>query len=478
MKTLIQALRAKELRNKILFTLMIVIIYRIGASIPTPGIDYKVVSETVKKVAGGENFVALVNLFSGGALLQLSVFALGIMPYITASIVVQLLRVVIPRFEALHKEGQSGEAKLTEYTRYMTIGLAFLQSTTILVTAQTGALFGRAATGKIIPDGSVHNMLFMIIIMTGGTGLVMWMAELITDKGIGNGMSVLIFTSICSGFLPQLWEIGYQQKQWAKFGIVAGTLVVVLIFVVYVELMQRRIPVQYTRRMIGRKMYGGTSTYLPLKVNMSGVIPPIFASSILAIPTLIAQFGKSDANWVKWINANLANTTSLWYIGLYSVMIVFFTFFYTSITFNTDETADNMKQYGGFIPGIRAGRATSEYLTYIINRLNTVGAVYLLFVALIPTVLILALSIGSKMPFGGTTILIIAGVGLDTLRQARAQTEQFQYEGFLDIEADKEAEQLKSEKTATAVLEETKTDNIEEDQAEESAVDADEQKED
>ena len=384
---------------------------------------------------------------------------------------------VIPRFEALHKEGQSGEAKLTEYTRYMTIGLAFLQSTTILVTAQTGALFGRAATGKIIPDGSVHNMLFMIIIMTGGTGLVMWMAELITDKGIGNGMSVLIFTSICSGFLPQLWEIGYQQKQWAKFGIVAGTLVVVLIFVVYVELMQRRIPVQYTRRMIGRKMYGGTSTYLPLKVNMSGVIPPIFASSILAIPTLIAQFGKSDANWVKWINANLANTTSLWYIGLYSVMIVFFTF-YTSITFNTDETADNMKQYGGFIPGIRAGRATSEYLTYIINRLNTVGAVYLLFVALIPTVLILALSIGSKMPFGGTTILIIAGVGLDTLRQARAQTEQFQYEGFLDIEVDKEAEQLKSEKTATAVLEETKTDNIEEDQAEESAVDADEQKED
>ncbi|WP_418969701.1 preprotein translocase subunit SecY [Alloscardovia omnicolens] len=482
MKTLIQALRAKELRNKILFTLFIVIIYRIGASIPTPGIDYKVVSETVKQASGGENFVALVNLFSGGALLQLSVFALGIMPYITASIVVQLLRVVIPRFEALHKEGQSGEAKLTEYTRYMTIGLAFLQSTTILVTAQTGALFGSAAKGKIIPDSSVHNMLFMIIIMTGGTGLVMWMAELITDKGIGNGMSVLIFTSICSGFLPQLWEIGYTQKQWTKFGIVTGTLVVVLIFVVYVELMQRRIPVQYTRRMIGRKMYGGTSTYLPLKVNMSGVIPPIFASSILAIPTLIAQFGKADANWVKWINTNLANTTSLWYIGLYSVMIVFFTFFYTSITFNTDETADNMKQYGGFIPGIRAGRATSEYLTYIINRLNTVGAVYLLFVALIPTVLILALSIGSKMPFGGTTILIIAGVGLDTLRQARAQTEQFQYEGFLDIDTDNKEVEKKSEQTATAVLDDTAQDeNVIEDaqdSSEEASDNVDEQKED
>ncbi|WP_018143434.1 preprotein translocase subunit SecY [Alloscardovia criceti] len=470
MRTLIQALRAKELRNKILFTLLIVIIYRIGAAIPTPGIDYKVVSDTVKNASSGENFVALVNLFSGGALLQLSVFALGIMPYITASIVVQLLRVVIPRFEALHKEGQSGEAKLTEYTRYMTIGLAFLQSTTILVTAQTGALFGSAATGKIIPDSSVHNMLFMIIIMTGGTGLVMWMAELITDKGIGNGMSVLIFTSICSGFLPQLWNIGWQNGEWTKFGIVAGTLIVVLIFVVYVELMQRRIPVQYTRRMIGRKMYGGTSTYLPLKVNMSGVIPPIFASSILAIPTLIAQFGDTNADWVQWINTNLANSTSMWYIGLYSLMIVFFTFFYTSITFNTDETADNMKQYGGFIPGIRAGRATSEYLTYIINRLNTVGAVYLLFVALIPTVLILALSIGSQLPFGGTTILIIAGVGLDTLRQARAQTEQFQYEPFLSVGTDGEGKKKpakhsdKKDKTADTVTE-TVEDNSQDSQA-------------
>lgn len=448
MRTLIQALRAKELRNKILFTIFIVIVYRIGAAIPTPGIDYKVVRQAVESASGTEDFVGLVNLFSGGALLQLSVFALGIMPYITASIVVQLLRVVIPRFEALHKEGQSGEAKLTEYTRYLTIGLAFLQSTTILVTAQSGALFGGAQSGEIIPDNSVPNMIFMILVMTGGTGLVMWMAELITDKGIGQGMSILIFTSICSGFLPQLWNIGWTNGQWGHFAIVTGTLVVVLIFVVYVELMQRRIPVQYTRRMIGRKMYGGTSTYLPLKVNMSGVIPPIFASSILAIPTLIAQFGPSNAGWVQWINSNLANTTSLWYIGLYSVMIVFFTFFYTSITFNTDETADNMKQYGGFIPGIRAGRATSEYLTYVMNRLNTVGAVYLLFVALIPTVLILALNIGSSLPFGGTTILIIAGVGLDTLRQARAQTEQFQYEGFLSIDEDttKTAEDTKNKK--------------------------------
>ena len=435
MRTLIQALKTKELRNKILFTLGIIIIYRIGSFIPTPGVDYKVVQQCVGSMnSTSENFIGLVNLFSGGAMLQLSIFALGVMPYITASIVIQLLRVVIPRFEALHKEGQSGEAKLTQYTRYLTIGLAVLQSTTILVTARSGALFNYQCS-QVVPDGSVWNLVVMVLIMTGGTGLIMWMAELITDKGLGQGMSILIFMSICSGFLPQLWEIGWGTNgtdgNWGKFAAVVGTLLVIMILVIYVELAQRRIPVQYTRRMIGRKMYGGSSTYLPLKINMSGVIPPIFASSILAVPTLIAQFGNSDQSWVKWINSNLANTTSVWYIALYALMIVFFCFFYTEITFNPDETADNMKQYGGFIPGIRAGSATSNYLSYVMNRLNTVGAVYLLFVALIPTVLIMALNLNTKLPFGGTTILIIAGVGLDTLRQAKAQTEQFQYAGFL-----------------------------------------------
>ena len=440
MRTLIQALKTKELRNKILFTLGIIIIYRIGSFIPTPGVDYKVVQQFLGSMnSTSENFIGLVNLFSGGAMLQLSIFALGVMPYITASIVIQLLRVVIPRFEALHKEGQSGEAKLTQYTRYLTIGLAVLQSTTILVTARSGALFNYRCS-QVVPDGSVWNLVVMVLIMTGGTGLIMWMAELITDKGLGQGMSILIFMSICSGFLPQLWEIGWGTKgtdgNWAKFAAVVGVLLVIMILVIYVELSQRRIPVQYTRRMIGRKMYGGSSTYLPLKINMSGVIPPIFASSILAIPTLIAQFGKSDQSWVKWINSNLANTTSVWYIALYALMIVFFCFFYTEITFNPDETADNMKQYGGFIPGIRAGSATSNYLSYVMNRLNTVGAVYLLFVALIPTVLIMALNLNTKLPFGGTTILIIAGVGLDTLRQAKAQTEQFQYAGFLFEDTD------------------------------------------
>ena len=440
MRTLIQALKTKELRNKILFTLGIIIIYRIGSFIPTPGVDFTVVQQCVGKMNNAsENFIGLVNLFSGGAMLQLSIFALGVMPYITASIVIQLLRVVIPRFEALHKEGQSGEAKLTQYTRYLTIGLAVLQSTTILVTARSGALFNYQCS-QVVPDGSVWNLVVMVLIMTGGTGLIMWMAELVTDKGLGQGMSILIFMSICSGFLPQLWEIGWGTNgtdgNWGKFAAVVGTLLVIMILVIYVELAQRRIPVQYTRRMIGRKMYGGSSTYLPLKINMSGVIPPIFASSILAVPTLIAQFGNSDQSWVKWINSNLANTTSVWYIALYALMIVFFCFFYTSITFNPDETADNMKQYGGFIPGIRAGSATSNYLSYVMNRLNTVGAVYLLFVALIPTVLIMALNLNTKLPFGGTTILIIAGVGLDTLRQAKAQTEQFQYAGFLFEDTD------------------------------------------
>ena len=440
MRTLIQALKTKELRNKILFTLGIIIIYRIGSFIPTPGVDFTVVQQCVGKMNNAsENFIGLVNLFSGGAMLQLSIFALGVMPYITASIVIQLLRVVIPRFEALHKEGQSGEAKLTQYTRYLTIGLAVLQSTTILVTARSGALFNYQCS-QVVPDGSVWNLVVMVLIMTGGTGLIMWMAELVTDKGLGQGMSILIFMSICSGFLPQLWEIGWGTNgtdgNWGKFAAVVGTLLVIMILVIYVELAQRRIPVQYTRRMIGRKMYGGSSTYLPLKINMSGVIPPIFASSILAVPTLIAQFGNSDQSWVKWINSNLANTPSVWYIALYTLMIVFFCFFYTEITFNPDETADNMKQYGGFIPGIRAGSATSNYLSYVMNRLNTVGAVYLLFVALIPTVLIMALNLNTKLPFGGTTILIIAGVGLDTLRQAKAQTEQFQYAGFLFEDTD------------------------------------------
>ena len=367
MHRLISAFKTKEVRNKILFTLGIIVLYRIGSFLPVPGVDYSVVAGCAADITS-ENFIGLVNLFSGGAMLQLSVFALGIMPYITASIVIQLLRVVVPRFEALHKEGQSGEAKLTQYTRYLTIGLAVLQSTTIVVTARSGALFGYQCQ-QVIPSGNFWDLAVMIVVLTGGTGLIMWMAELVTDRGIGQGMSVLIFTSICSGFLPQIWEIGWGTNgtngDWLKFGIVLGVLMVVMVFVVFVELCQRRIPVQYTRRSVrsraaGRVLSsGGSSTYLPLKINMSGVIPPIFASSILAVPTLIAQFVSSDSGWAQWVNDNLADTTTPWYIVLYSAMIVFFVFFYTSIQFNTEEVARNMAEYGGFIPGIRPGAPTS-----------------------------------------------------------------------------------------------------------------------
>ena len=442
MHRLISAFKTKEVRNKILFTFGIIVLYRIGSFLPVPGVDYAVVSQCAAGITS-ENFIGLVNLFSGGAMLQLSVFALGIMPYITASIVIQLLRVVIPRFEALHKEGQSGEAKLTQYTRYLTIGLAVLQSTTIVVTARSGALFGYQCP-QVIPSGNFWDLAVMIVVLTGGTGLIMWMAELVTDKGIGQGMSVLIFTSICSGFLPQIWEIGWGTNgadgDWLRFGIVLGVLMVVMVFVVFVELCQRRIPVQYTRRSVRSRVsnrvlgsgLGGSSTYLPLKINMSGVIPPIFASSILAVPTLIAQFVSSDFGWARWVNDNLADTTAPWYIVLYSVMIVFFVFFYTSIQFNTEEVARNMAECGGFIPGIRAGKATQGYLDYVIGRLNVVGAVYLLFVALIPTVLVMSLNLNQQLPFGGTTLLIIAGTGLDTLRQALARTEQYKYAGFLN----------------------------------------------
>ena len=429
----VNPLGQSSLAKRLGWTFLLLCCYRIGVHVPIPGVDAAALAAYFKSLSG--TLFDMFDMFSGGGLSNVSVFSLGVMPYISASIIMQLLQVVSPDIKRMAKEeGQAGRRKITQYTRYLTIGLAVLQSTTILVTARSGALFNYRCS-QVVPDGSVWNLVVMVLIMTGGTGLIMWMAELITDKGLGQGMSILIFMSICSGFLPQLWEIGWGTKgtdgNWAKFAAVVGVLLVIMILVIYVELSQRRIPVQYTRRMIGRKMYGGSSTYLPLKINMSGVIPPIFASSILAIPTLIAQFGKSGQSWVDWINKNLANTTSVWYIALYALMIVFFCFFYTSITFNPDETADNMKEYGGFIPGIRAGNATSRYLNYVMNRLNTVGAVYLLFVALIPTVLIMALNLNSKLPFGGTTILIIAGVGLDTLRQAKAQTEQFQYTGFL-----------------------------------------------
>ncbi len=425
-----RAFRTPDLRRKLLFTIAIMAIFRVGSFIPTPGVDYGNVQQCVAGMADSTSLLGLINVFSGGALLQLSIFALGIMPYITASIIVQLLRVVIPRFEALHKEGQSGQSKLTQYTRYLTIGLAILQSTTIITTARTGLLFPGCAV-DVIADDSIMTALLMVITMTAGTGLVMWLGELITERGVGNGMSLLIFTSIAASFPTALWSIAGGANGAFNFVVMLLVIVLVIGLVVFVEQSQRRIPVQYAKRMVGRRMFGGSSTYIPIKINMSGVIPVIFAASILAIPGLIAQFGDQSAGWVLWISQNLALQDQPLYIALYILMIIFFAFFYTSITFNPDEVADNMKKYGGFIPGIRAGRPTAEYLDYVITRITSAGSLYLALVALIPTLVLVMLGVTLQIPFGGTSILIIVGVGLEFVKQVNAQLEQRHYEGFL-----------------------------------------------
>jgi preprotein translocase subunit SecY len=392
-------------------------------------VDYTNVQQCIAQNDNG-SLLGLINVFSGGALLQLSIFALGIMPYITASIIVQLLRVVIPRFEALHKEGQSGQTKLTQYTRYLTIALAILQSTTVITTARQGVLFQGCGL-DVIADDSILTSIFMVITMTAGTGLVMWLGELITERGVGNGMSLLIFTSIAASFPTSLWSIAGGANGAVNFTIMVLVIILVIGLVVFVEQSQRRIPVQYAKRMVGRRMYGGTSTYIPIKINMAGVIPVIFAASILAIPGLLAQFGDQGADWVVWISNNLVQQSSPLYIAVYTLMIIFFCFFYTSITFNPDEVADNMKKYGGFIPGIRAGRPTAEYLDFVITRITSAGSLYLALIALIPTLVLVFLGVSTNLPFGGSSILIVVGVGLETVKQIDSQLQQRHYEGFL-----------------------------------------------
>ncbi len=428
----VRAFRTPDLRRKLLFTLWIMALFRLGSFIPTPGVDYGNVQVCIAgQATEGGDVLGLINLFSGGALLQLSVFALGIMPYITASIIVQLLRVVIPRFEALHKEGQSGTAVLTQYTRYLTIFLAILQATTIITVARTGNLFPGCGV-PIIPDDSWSTLVLMIVTMTAGTGLIMWLGELVTERGVGNGMSLLIFTSIAASFPAAVQQIGAAEGGVLNIVLFLIIALVVIVLIVFVEQSQRRIPVQYAKRMVGRRMYGGSSTYIPIKINMSGVIPVIFASSLLALPTLAVQFADDQTEgWVQWILANLQDPSANIHIAIYTVLIIFFAFFYTSITFNPDDVADNMKRYGGFIPGIRAGRPTAEYLRYVINRITTVGALYLAVVALIPTIAFNLMGVTTQIPFGGTSLLILVSVGLDTVKKIDAQLQQRHYEGFL-----------------------------------------------
>ncbi len=435
----VRAFQTPDLRKKLLITLGLIALFRLGASLPTPGISEKNVAFCSNAAAQGSTagVLAIVNLLSGQALLRLSVFALGIMPYITASIILQLLTVVIPRLETLKQEGQAGQAKITQYTRYLTVGLAVLQSTGYVELARSGTLFnGCGASGAanpLIPNASTFTIATMVITMVAGTTVIMWMGELITDRGVGNGMSVLIFTTVISVIPGEILAI-YRVKGAFYAAVAILVVIAIVAFIVFMEQAQRRIPVQYAKRMVGRRMYSGTSTYIPMKVNQAGVIPVIFASSLLYIPTLAAQlFGNQNKpqGWVAWIVRYVEQSNSVFYMFAFFVLIVGFTYFYVSITFNPTEVADNMKKYGGFIPGIRPGRPTSEYLQFVLSRLTAPGSVYLGIIALFPLVALSAAGVANQFPFSGISLLIMVGVGLDTVKQIESQLQQRNYEGFL-----------------------------------------------
>ncbi|WP_019807068.1 preprotein translocase subunit SecY [Saccharomonospora halophila] len=430
------ALATPDLRKKILFTLMIVAVYRVGAVTPAPGVSYPNV-QACQAQAEDQNIFSLLNLFSGGALLQLSVFATGIMPYITASIIVQLLTVVIPRFEELKKEGQAGQGKLTQYTRYLTIGLAILQATGVVALADRNQLFVGCEV-PVLPDDSVYSLALTVLTMTAGTAVMMWLGELITERGVGNGMSLLIFLNIAAR-IPEEGANILSSAGGLTFFFVCVLGLAIIASVVFVEQGQRRIPVQYAKRMVGRRMYGGTSTYLPIKVNQAGVIPVIFASSLLYLPDLLGQLigdPNEASGWQQFIQTYLTDQSSWVHILLYFSMIIFFTYFYITITFNVDDRAEEMKKFGGFIPGIRPGRPTAEYLGFVLNRITLPGSIYLGIVAILPN-FFLSMT-GSQQgggaqnfPFGGTAVLIMVGVALHTVKQIESQLMQRNYEGFL-----------------------------------------------
>ena len=433
----LNAFRTPDLRKKIFFTLGILAVFRLGSTIPTPNVNMARISECIALTSQGEQagLYSMINLFSGGALLQLTIFALGIMPYITSSIIMQLMTVVIPKLEALKKEGASGQAKITEYTRYLTLVLAVVNASAFVTMARTGQLFGGACPDILYTD-ELFPLITMVMIMTAGTAIIMWMGELITDRGVGNGMSIMIFTQIAASFPSGLWFIKQQNPGatgWFMFFAVIGVGLLVMLGVIFMEQGQRRIPVQYAKRMVGRRLVGGSTTYIPLKVNQAGVIPVIFATSILYLPIMYATF-RPDSAFSIWVQQNLGGQQgqfSWWHNVLQFVLIIAFAYFYVSITFNPEEVSDNMKKYGGFIPGIRAGKPTERYLAYVLSRLTAPGSVYLAVVALIPTIAFVLVGANQNFPFGGTSILIMVGVGLDTVKRIESQLQQRRYEGFL-----------------------------------------------
>ncbi|MCY3586957.1 MAG: preprotein translocase subunit SecY [Acidimicrobiaceae bacterium] len=432
--------RIADLRRKIMFTLFIIAAYRLGSQVPVPGIDFDAIVSLREQASSTGGVLALLNLFSGGALTNFAIFALGIMPYITASIIIQILTVAIPRFEQLQQQGAVGQRKLTQYTRYLTLGIAFVQATgiTFIFGRGQGTALGNTAGVIVIPDFTFNRVALVILSLTAGTALLMWMGELISQRGVGNGMSLLIFASVVSTIpFDGARLLAVQGTVYLAAAIIVATGMMVAI--IFIEQGQRRIPVQFSRRQVGRRLYGGQNTYIPLKVNQSGVIPVIFASSILFLPVLLSNV----ANW-GWlqtaVDEYLTQPDNIAYILFFGGLIVGFAYFYTAITFDPVRQADNIRKQGGFIPGIRPGPQTERYLAKVLNRITLPGALFIAMVALLPSVLLSLTSdldalgsggAGAAIGFGGVSILIASGVALETMKQVDSQLLMRNYEGFL-----------------------------------------------
>jgi preprotein translocase subunit SecY len=420
-ETLKNAWKIEDLRKKIIFTLIMLLVYRVGTYVPVPGVD----SSFIKAVIDQSGLLGFLNIISGGAFANFTVFAMSITPYINASIIMQLLTVAIPKLEQLAKEGEEGRKKIAQYTRYFTVILAFIQA--------FGITFGLARSSGALLQNNVWTYIVVSMTLTAGTAFLMWLGEQITEKGIGNGISLIIFTSIISRApiaVVRLFEMAFRTKSMNPLllPLILVFMVALIAGVIFIDMGQRRIPVQYSKRVVGRKVYGGQSTHIPMKVNSSGVLPIIFAVSILAVPQTIAQFTAQDSGFALWVDKYFSQDSGL-YAVLYALMIIFFTFFYTQITFNPVEISNNLKQYGGFVQGIRPGKPTADYLMRISNRLTLVGALFLAFVAIIPIVVTAITKV--PMSFGGTAILIVVGVAMETSKQLESQMLMRHYKGFL-----------------------------------------------
>ncbi|MCC5952159.1 MAG: preprotein translocase subunit SecY [Acidimicrobiia bacterium] len=430
--------KVPDLRNKVLFTLGMLAVYRFGAFVPTPGIDYQAVQAARDAAETSGGVFAFLSLFSGGALTQLAVFALGIMPYITASIIMQIMAVVIPKLEQWQNQGAVGQRKITQWTRYLTIAIAVLQSTgLVFVFHSGGGGFGAVVNpfgADLIPNWSVPTVLMMVLTFTTGTAILMWMGELITQRGIGNGMSLLIFASVVAALPAQFGQVRANAGDFALIITLAG-FSLLLVAIVFIEQGQRRIPVQFAKRVVGRRMYGGQSTYIPLKVNQAGIIPIIFASSVLYLPQLIALILPSEQSWAQsvqsWVDNNLVNPSSPVYMLVFGLMIIAFAYFYTAITFDPAKQADTLRKQGGFIPGYRPGPPTERYLAKVLSRITLPGALFIASVALVPSIAVSQYLPEGQVMFAGTSILIAVGVALETMKQIDSQLMMRNYEGFL-----------------------------------------------